>query len=160
MTNMGGIFFDPNMNMSKAFECSMLKVLTLPVFATNYASLELTDMQDSYDLLDLSGNRSRNNNNCSDLRSAIFSDTDQYLSWSSGISAMPRLDLNSCDIAIYGDNARCAMQVGLSYSSQLVNIAKTEPGIEKLTIWLNAGAVVGGVQFLFWFFAIFAQHQV
>lgn len=159
MTNMGGIVYDPTIDLNKTVGCGLLKIATLPVFATNYVSMELTKTEDKYDLLNLGANKSRNGQDCSGLRQAIFGSggDKQYLQWNYGTSAMPRTNLTDCDIKVWGDEAGCPMQVGLSYSSQIVTKALTQPGIDKLTIWLNAGAVVGGVQFFFWFFTIFAQ---
>ena len=43
------------------------------------------------------------------------------------------------------------MDVGLAYANQFVISQETRPGIGYLDIWLNAGAIVGSVQFFAWF---------
>ena len=61
-------------------------------------------------------------------------------------------NLEDCDIAREGnEDARCGMDVGLAYANQFVISQETRPGIGYLDIWLNAGAIIGSVQFFAWF---------
>lgn len=44
-----------------------------------------------------------------------------------------------------GQFAQCPSQVIISYASQLVRTSESVSGISKIGMWLNAGAVAGGV---------------
>lgn len=81
-----------------------------------------------------------------------------YTSWSFTLdSSLPNPDLASCDVVKNGKDAICESQVVIGYSTQMVQRVTSSPGLSKLDIWLNAGAIVGGVQFFVWFLGTFAQ---
>lgn len=57
---------------------------------------------------------------------------------------------NDCDIVTNPD-ARCQLQINLSYGSQFVLTRQSAHSISKLEIWLNISAIVGAIQFFAWF---------
>ncbi len=148
------MFFDPRMNLSAAWYCGLIGTPYLPAFASTFASVQLTYMEDDHHLL--SFNRS---DECVGARKALFPQKHKpNKAWSWALNAMPRSNLTNCDVESYGANAACASQVVISYSSQVATYTRSKPGISRIAIWLNAGGVIGGVQFFFWFLAMFSAY--
>lgn len=57
----------------------------------------------------------------------------------------------NCNTAAVSDQHMCHfVYITLSFGSRIVRTTQTKPGISKQDIWLNAGAIVGAVQFFAW----------
>ena len=50
----------------------------------------------------------------------------------------------------------CVSTATFGYASNVVHTLESRHGIDRLTIWLNCGAIVGAVQFFAWFLGIFS----
>ena len=64
-------------------------------------------------------------------------------------TAVPDPSGVQCDISKTTPDI-CLESVSITFDSQLVRSTTSVPGISQLDIWLNAGAIVGGVQFFAW----------
>lgn len=136
-------------------QCGLVGLATLPVFATTYVDLQLTETQDPWELL----HDPTRPVVCAEAHSKLVAkSTDPYRSWSWALNAMSLTDVNTCDVATHGDGAICRTTAAISYSTKMKISASSGPGISVLDIWINAGSIVGGVQFFFWFLTLFSAY--
>ena len=77
-----------------------------------------------------------------------------YRSYSLNTFNEVNYDASTCASEKDGSGS-CTSTVSLIIGSKIVNTIESTHGIDGLTIWLNAGAIVGGVQFFAWFLGIF-----
>ena len=148
--------YDPEIDLETAFDCGAISTPRTKIFGTTYMYLELTRLEDTRRLLEFPSDREHD---CGGVHEAFFQNTTRpYHSWTSTFNFVSILDFDGCDVEKGGAAARCVSQVALTYASQIVRDAKSRSGISQMDIWLNAGAVVGGVQFFFWFLSILGAY--
>ena len=86
------------------------------------------------------------------FRSFFSAQADPPISfYTASIVPAPTPDPAQCDLGLASANpSPCQVSVTLSFISNIVRTTETVPGISKLEIWINAGAIVGAVQFFGW----------
>lgn len=148
----GAIVYDPDItNLSQALECGLLSMPNLYAFGTNVINMHLTQMQDQADMFSVpSGKES-----CKGARTAIFPKSETlYNIWTWTTNSRSAANIAYCDVA-KNYTGPCISTTVLSYDSQMIQSVKSSPGTSRLNVWLNAGSIIGGVQFFFWFLTIF-----
>lgn len=149
------MWYDRSADVNTAWDCGLINSPEISVFGGTHVQLELTRISDSRGVLQFPADE---DHHCTNARKAIFPDKEKpYHHWSSTLSFVDQGDYESCDVQ-ENNRAQCSSQVIFSYASQLVRTTKSTPGISKIGMWLNAGAVAGGVQFFFWFLAMVVAY--
>ena len=83
------------------------------------------------------------------LRKLLSAQEPFYSLYTASITSSNSIMELNCSAA--SDQLQCgAVSNRLSFDTRIVRTTKTGPGISKQDIWLNAGAIVGAVQFFAW----------
>lgn len=148
----GVVIYDPDItNLSQALECGLLSSPSLYAFGTNRVNMHLTQMQDRADMFTVPSRK----DSCKGARTAVFPKPETvYSAWSWTTNSRASSNTGYCDIA-KNFTGPCMCTTVLSYDSQMMQSIKSNPGTSRLNVWLNAGSIIGGVQFFFWFLTIF-----
>ena len=142
-------------NLTRAWTCGLIGSPRVPAFDGNYITMALTQMQDQADMFELPSR----NKECGAARKALFPTPQSvYNSWSWSFSTSQSPNHTYCDRVKSGLNSYCRSSMVLSYESQLIQSVRSRPGTTRLEIWLNAGSIIGGVQFFFWFLTMFSAY--
>ena len=125
-----------------------------PLFAVSTTSLQYQEIRNPLGLTSIGSLGS----SCSG--STTVTRTPFYI-YSGSLATSIDPDWGNCDVAnthLPFPSASCP-RTGLFFNiaSGIVNTYTSVRVISKLDIWLNLGAIVGGVQFFFWFFTIFTS---
>jgi hypothetical protein len=84
----------------------------------------------------------------------LLSDSDNFLKLYTP-TVIPVNTANACRTGNESTIIQCNSEFRFLFNSYVINTMESMPGISKLDIWTNAGAIVGAVQFFGWFFTIF-----
>ena len=85
------------------------------------------------------------------LRKLLSAQEPFYSLYTASITSSASIpnEITGCHISKYQHG--CAIvDIRLSFASRIVRTTETKPGISKQDIWLNAGAIVGAIQFFAW----------
>ncbi len=150
---MNTLFFDSRMDLDTLWTCGLVGQPQVPASAQYAIALTASYTTDKYNLITRPGQSSA----CVSASKALF-DNEQspYISYSASFDSS---QVNTDCPTLNGTVAQCVFSAIISYSTQMVQTTVSVPGISKLNIVLNAGALVGGVQFFAWFLAMFAAPQ-
>jgi hypothetical protein len=84
----------------------------------------------------------------------LLSDSDNFLNLYSP-TVIPVNTANACRTGNESTIMQCNSEFRFLFNSYVINTMESIPGIQKGEIWMNAGAIVGAVQFFVWFLTIF-----
>lgn len=146
------VAFDPRLQIDDILRCGIQQQKVVNTFAQVYFSITASRMSDTFNTITAPNEFQ---SNCTQTFRNLVSDpvspfTMYDMALTGSVSTTNGSYVQDCDVAI-NPSARCLSEVSLNYGSQVISNRRTGPSIEKLDIWLNAGAVVGAVQFLTWF---------
>ena len=152
--------FDFRMTLDDISYCELVGSQIIPLVSDTALSLTVEHIIDSHGVLkpptwpgQLDADKLdalKPNSECPARFRSLYSAKDPPLSaYTSSIIPTPILNASQCDLG-NAFQQPCQMSITLSFSSKLVRTTKTLPGISKLDIWINAGAIVGAVQFFGW----------
>lgn len=141
-------FFDPQLDLADAFSCSMAFSLNFQSPQTVSFYVEAQRISDKLGLLQAPAYPEM----CAGLYKRSLSRTSPYLAYTASLSTYSSNVTDLC-----GDSSNCHNQAFIQFKSSTVNSLTSVHGITKLEIVLNAGAIVGAVQFFTWFLGIFGE---
>jgi hypothetical protein len=144
-------FFDPRMSLDTLLDCGLVSLPIVPASAEYSMSLTASYITDTYNLITRPGQSTA----CVTASKALF-DNDEFPYISYSLSVVSSSINTDCQLLENGTITSCVFSAIINYGSQTVQTTTSTPGISKLSIVVNAGALVGGVQFLTWFLAMFA----
>ena len=126
-----------------------------PLFAISTINLQYQEIRNPLGLTSIG---SLGSSSCSG--STTVTRTPFYI-YSGSFTTSINTGLGNCDIAnthLPFPSASCrGTALFLGMASGIVNTYTSVRAISKLDIWLNLSALVGGVQFFFWFFTVFTS---
>jgi hypothetical protein len=141
-------FFDPRYNLTNQLACGLVQLINVQPVSSNIFYVTAEQITDTLGMI----NAPTSPKQCKEFFSNTLSrDDSQYLSYSASLSPVSNQDVSTCD----SSGQVCQAVATLNYPSNIVNTIASTHSIDQLTIWLNAGAIVGGVQFFAWFLGIF-----
>jgi hypothetical protein len=144
-------FFDPRMSLDTLSDCGLVSLPIVPGSAEYSMSLTASYTTDTYNLITRPGQ----SNPCVTASEALF-DNDEFPYISYSLSVVSSRINTGCELLENGTITSCVFSAIINYGTQTVQTTTSTPGISKLNIVVNAGALVGGVQFLTWFLTMFA----
>jgi hypothetical protein len=148
---MGGLplsiyFFDPRVDFADAYYCGMTYGLSFQSPQASAFYVEAQRISDKLGLLRAPVDTEM----CAGLYKRSLSRTSPYLAYTASLSTYSTNITVLCE-----DSQNCYNPASILFKSSMVNSLTSVHGITKLGILLNAGAVVGAVQFFAWFLGIF-----
>lgn len=149
-------FFDSKMSLYTVRDCGLTGLPTRPSVASYAVSLRAAYTTDSYGLI--SGTKTTTT--CEEQSEVLLSDTIfPYVSYTSDLDTSIVEAWDNCDEQQIGEGTAyaCAFNMTMRYETQMIQSMTSVPGISKLDILLNAGSIVGGIQFFAWFLAMFVS---
>ena len=136
------------MNLNDLNTCGFVNSQTSPMFADVDISLTMETMHDELNVISTAyANYSRD---CeSGIRELLSLQKPWYSLYTAGITSSGSITDQNCSAA--SDQHQCGfVDITLSFGSRIVRTTETKPGISKQEIWINAGAIVGAIQFFAW----------
>lgn len=145
--------FDSRHGFNESFSCDLTSSTLFQVLAENFCTLTASLITDTLGLIKPSAGQP---DICRGLYQSAFSlENPQYTSYApSAVIQSDQVTLSDCDTVTDPTNT-CEVGIEIQFGSLAVNSMESIPGINQLDIWLNAGAIVGAVQFFAWFLGIF-----
>jgi hypothetical protein len=143
----GATFYDPRGQYGQ-YSMGTTQSIVLPI--QTYFSLEVMTISDVYGLV----GQTCSSESCRQGYADVLSDPAHPYHLYSPIVTTTPLTNPSCDVATDPNAQLCAGNIYMQIASNVVQTMESVPDIAKLDIWLNAGAIVGAVQFFAWFLVI------
>jgi hypothetical protein len=145
--------FDSRHGANESYSCDLTRSTLFPVLAENFCTLTANFITDALGLMKPSAGQP---DICQGLYQSAFSlENPQYTSYApSAVIQSDQVTLSDCDTVTDPTNT-CDVGIEFQFASLAVSSMESVPGIDQLDIWLNAGAIVGAVQFFAWFLGIF-----
>lgn len=141
-------FFDPRYNLTDQLACGLVQFTNVQPVSNNNFYVTAEQITDKLGLISAPTSPQQ----CKQFfRNTLSQEDSPYLSYSASLSPVSNQDVSTCD----SNDDTCQAVVTLNYPSNIVGTIASTHSIDRLTIWLNAGAIVGGVQFFTWFLGIF-----
>jgi hypothetical protein len=135
-------FNDPRLDPQNYFS-----YLDVPLLDYNIVPLGVEGIKDAYGLFTLPSQSAMQ-------VKKLLSDSDNFLNLYSP-TVIPVNTANACRTGNESTIIHCNSEFRFLFNSYVINTMESMPGISKLGIWMNAGAIVGAVQFFGWFLTIF-----
>ena len=104
-------------------------------------SLTVESLSDSVEVVD-----EISNTGC---RKLLSNETDPLLLYTASVSVDP-FDMTGFCHNINASYRQCSVSLSFLIGSNLMRTTESRPGVTHLEIFINAGAIVGGVQFFTW----------
>lgn len=145
---MAAAFFDPRIDLDTLWNCEIVAFSEINPSAEYSVTLSTNHLTDEYGLI----KRPDPSSECAVKTTPFFSDpASPYVSYTmTALTSVTPADTSS--------NAEKPFGLIFRFATHIVPSTTSEPGITKLDIVLNAGALVGGIQFFAWFLTIFAAE--
>ena len=141
-------FADPRVTYDAVLDCNRIITSQIaPVIADLSVSFDVQQIIDSYGRIHLT---KKNDSNCaSEFPGLLTNQSRPYLIYTPSIVPSPLVETRNC-VDKYEAQQQCSVTIILQMGSRFLRSTKTIPGIAIVDIWLNIGAIVGGVQFFAW----------
>jgi len=141
-------FFDPRYSLTDQLACGLVQPINVQPVSSNIFYMAAEQVTDTLGLISAPTLPEQ----CKEFfRNTLSQEDSQYLSYSVNLSPVSNQDVSTCD----SNDEPCQAVATINYPSNIVGTIASTHSIDQLTIWLNAGAIVGGVQFFAWFLGIF-----
>jgi hypothetical protein len=137
--------YDARYNLSDSLACGLTNMISVSPVASYIYFMTASQTTDAMGLIQAPSSPKQ----CPEFyKAALSSPRADYLSYTINPVLTSNVNANTCS------QEGNTIQVGaiLTYPSSILNKISSQPSINQLSIWLNAGAIVGGVQFFAWFF--------
>ena len=152
------VLFDRRMTHDQIVICKgFVTLIQIPAFGDADVSLRVEGVADTFGLAAPWGGDPE----CSSVLQPLMSDPDDPLLWYTVLDRTSSPSLTNseasslCDYTSNGTDQSCLTSVRFTFGNIILSTSTSEPGISKLEIFLNLGAIVGAVQFFVWFLTIF-----
>lgn len=136
--------FDPSLHFTTALDCGIIALTEIPALGSNTLTVSRTDVADDLGLLQ----RPNNSTVCSNIPRT-------YSSYDFQLSSTGVVDPTVCDSSKQ-DPGICISQLIVRYSTFLTTRMESEHKIDWVDILSEEGGILGGIQWIMWFFTIFA----
>lgn len=139
---------DSRMSLNNLMTCGFVNYQTSPMVLDLDISLTMENLHDELNFIDTAF--AQYSPDCeSGLQKLLSTQEPLYSLYTASITSSDSINNQDCFAA--GDQYKCGfVDITLSFGSRIVRTTETRPGISKQDIWLNAGAIVGAVQFFAW----------
>ena len=109
---------------------------------------------DTLGLIKVPALKAANQISCADFYKKAFALDPPYTSYAQTTFTGGEYVLSECDTAS-GPSNQCPQTISFEFGSLAASTLESVPGNEQLDVWLNAGAIIGAIQFFDWFLGIF-----
>jgi hypothetical protein len=147
-------FFDPRLDFDESRQCDLSTATAIKILSSNSFTLTAMLTTDTLGLIKAPALKAANQSSCADFYRKAFALDPPYTSYAHITSTGGGYVLSDCDTAS-GPSNKCSQMISFQFGSLAASTLESVPGIDQLDIWLNAGAIVGAVQFFAWFLGIF-----
>jgi hypothetical protein len=150
------IMYDPRLTFNDfkaALQCGILGWTEQPALGSNTYTIDETVR--TFDEL---GKISPSSNEplCTDLTARIYALEEGYAAYRYHLSSSGAFNATACDLNGTDSIAQpCTSQVLIRYGSFKVSSMKSVPGMEKVQMLIDVGAIVGAVAYVGWYLTIF-----
>lgn len=141
--------YDSRLSLDTVYACEIANYPRMAAFATSEYNIVAEHIIDRYGLVVAPSSTEA----CGKTYHGLLTEKKipyTAYSWNLESSVPTTSNFTSCDVSQDAD-ARCTMALEFSFGTHLIHTYESQPGISKLEIWLNAGAITGAVQFFAWF---------
>ena len=139
---------DSRINYDEVLHCNQLiSSQFAPVAADLSVTFDAEQIVDSYGFIDIPNTNALD---CASIFQTLLADRTKPLStYTASIIPSPLITTGNCDV-INDTQQQCQVSMILQLGSRILRTTETVPGISRLDIWLELGAIVGAVQFVAW----------
>jgi len=147
------VIYDTRVNLADALRCGLLSLTEIPAMGSTTFTIFAESMTDKLGYVRPPA--SSNDQACENFYTETLRMNPPYNSYTFNMASLPNTDLASCDTSNGNSGAFCICQVLIRYGSRVVRSMESVRGMTRLEIFINEGAVVGGIQFFMWFFSLY-----
>lgn len=152
--NVAGSWFlklaDPRVIHDEILSCNqIISSQIAPVIGDTSITFDAQQIIDSYGLIDIP---KTNDSGCTSGLSRLLADRSRpFSTYTASITSSPLITTGNCE-AIKDAQQKCEVSIILQLGSRILRTTETVPRMSRVEIWLDIGAIVGGVQFFAWIF--------
>ena len=136
--------------------CGFVNYQTSPMLTDVDISLTMENIHDELNFIGTTfatpSESDQNHKDCeSGLRKLLSAQEPFYSLYTASITASDPITNRTGNCSAASDQQQCgSVSITLSFGSSIVRTTETKPGISKQEVWINAGAIVGAIQFFAW----------
>ena len=144
------------MSLENLMNCGFVNYQIIPILADVEISLTMENLHDELDFIGttfaIPSEPHQYPRECEPgLRKLLSAPLPFHSLYAASITSSDSIRSEDSNCSAASDQHQCAFAViTLSFGSRLVRTTETKPGISKQEIWINAGAIVGAIQFFAW----------
>jgi hypothetical protein len=147
--------YDSRIPLDIAIDCGLVGLTEIPALGSNSFTILASRTTDRLGMMEPPPEPA----GCMKLYTDTFTMSGPpYTSYDFHLSSTGVHDPSSCDADISANNT-CFSQAIIRYGTHSVTTRESAPGIEKIQILTDEGAIVGAVQFFLYFLGVFSMTE-